>query len=221
MVDDDHLVGQLVGLVQVLRRQQHVGARPDERPDGVPQLDAAARVEPGGRLVEEQQPRRTDEAGAEVEPAAHAARVAAHEAVGGLGQPDLTEHGLGGGPRRPSVVAEQAGDHHQVLPPAERRLDGCRLPGQPDRPPHPLGMRRGVDAGDAQLAGVGSDQRGDGTDERRLAGSVGSEHGGHRAGRSDEVEAVEGHDLSERLAQAGGLDRVVGHGTSMRDEVVT
>ena len=38
-------------------------------------VDAAARVEPGGRLVEEQHRRARDERGGEVEPAAHAARV--------------------------------------------------------------------------------------------------------------------------------------------------
>ena len=65
----------------------------DEGADGVPQLDAAAGVEAGGGLVEQQQAGRPDQAGAEVEPAAHAARVGAHEAIGGVGQAELVEHG--------------------------------------------------------------------------------------------------------------------------------
>ena len=52
----------------------------------------------------------------------------------------------------------------------------------------------------------GRGQRGDGADERRLAGAVGAEHGGDRARRGDEVEAVEGGDVAEALAQAEGLD---------------
>ena len=52
------------------------------RADRVPQLDPAARVEPGRGLVEQQEPRRPDQARAEVEPAAHAARVRAREPVG-------------------------------------------------------------------------------------------------------------------------------------------
>ena len=73
MVDDDDVVGQLIGLLEVLRREQHVGARGDEGPDGVPELDAAAWVEAGRRFVEQQQPGTADEAGAEVEPPAHPA----------------------------------------------------------------------------------------------------------------------------------------------------
>jgi hypothetical protein len=41
-------------------------------PDRIPQVDAAARVESGRGFVEEQQPWRSDEAGAEVELPAHA-----------------------------------------------------------------------------------------------------------------------------------------------------
>ena len=56
---------------------------------------------PGRRLVEQQQPGPTDEAGAEVEAPAHAARVVADEAVAGIGQPELGEDrgGRRGGPR--------------------------------------------------------------------------------------------------------------------------
>ena len=89
MVDDDHVVGQLIGLLEVLRGQQHVSAAADERPDRLPQLDPAPRVEPGRRLVEEQESRRADEARAEVEAATHATRVVAHEAVTIVGQTEL------------------------------------------------------------------------------------------------------------------------------------
>ena len=56
---------------------------PHEVADGVPELDAAARIETGRRLVEQQQLRRADEAGAEVELAPHAARVRLHPAIRG------------------------------------------------------------------------------------------------------------------------------------------
>ena len=52
-VDDRDAVGELVGLVEVLRGEQHGRARRDEPADGVPHLRAGARVEAGGRLVEE------------------------------------------------------------------------------------------------------------------------------------------------------------------------
>ena len=59
------------------------------------------------------------------------------------------------------------------------------------------------------VAAVGPQQGGDGAHERGLAGAVGAEHGGDGAGRGDEVEAVEGDDVAEPLAQPDGLDRRV------------
>ncbi len=72
-VDDRDAAGQLVGLVEVLGREQHGAALADQLADRVPHLAAGARVEAGGRLVEEDQRGPGDQAGREVEPAAHAA----------------------------------------------------------------------------------------------------------------------------------------------------
>ena len=54
VVDDHDPVGQVVGLVEVLRREHDVGAVGDELADGLPEPDAAGRVESGRRLVEQQ-----------------------------------------------------------------------------------------------------------------------------------------------------------------------
>ena len=67
----------------------------DQRAHDVPHLVAAARVEAGGRLVEEQQVGRDDDAGGDVEPAAHAARVRLHLAVGRLGEVERLEQLVG------------------------------------------------------------------------------------------------------------------------------
>src|SRR5439155_6754939 len=45
LVDDHDVGGELVGLLEVLGRQQDVRAAGDHGPDGVPKLDPAARVE--------------------------------------------------------------------------------------------------------------------------------------------------------------------------------
>ena len=95
VVDDHNPAGELVGLVEVLGGEQHVGAAFDERADRVPELDPAARVEAGRRLVEKEQPWLSDQARAEVEPPAHASRVGADEPVGGLDEAELLEHPLG------------------------------------------------------------------------------------------------------------------------------
>ena len=63
VVDDGDRVGQLVGLLEVLRRQQERRALADEVADDVPHPEPAARVEAGRRLVEEQQPGPADQRG--------------------------------------------------------------------------------------------------------------------------------------------------------------
>ncbi len=210
VIDDHDLVGELVGFLEILRGQQHVGARRHEHADGVPQLEACARIEAGGRLVEQQQPGCSHEAGTEVEAAAHATRVATHEPVGGVREIEAVEDHVGGVPGRGGVVAEHAGDHHEVLPAGEGRLDGGVLAGQPDRLAHAVGIGDDVDAVDEQAALVGQVQRGDGAHERRLAGPVGTEDGGDLTAGGDEVETVEGDDrlvsLAEALVQPRRLD---------------
>ena len=57
-IEQGDRVGELVGLLEVLRGEQDGDALVDEAADGAPQLLATARVKPGGRLVEEQQPGR-------------------------------------------------------------------------------------------------------------------------------------------------------------------
>ena len=94
-VDDADLVGELVRLVEVLGGEHDRGAVAHERPDRAPHLVAAARVEAGRRLVEEQDARRQDEAGGEVEAAAHAAGVLLHRLAAGVGEAEVLEELVG------------------------------------------------------------------------------------------------------------------------------
>src|SRR5690606_40402812 len=74
-VDDDDVVGQAVGLLEVLRGEQQRRAPADQRVQHLPQLVAGPGVEAGRRLVEEQHLRAGDQRRRQVEPAAYAARV--------------------------------------------------------------------------------------------------------------------------------------------------
>ena len=95
-VDDPDPVGQRVGLLEVLRREEHGDALVVREPrDLLPQRGAALRVEAGRGLVEEQDPGLVHERKREVEAALHAARVAADAAVGGFREPDPLEQRLG------------------------------------------------------------------------------------------------------------------------------
>src|SRR5205807_350323 len=67
-------VGELVGLLQVLRGQEDRDAVVgDQAADDLPHGAAAARVQAGGRLVEEDDAGVSDQGHGEVEPAPHAA----------------------------------------------------------------------------------------------------------------------------------------------------
>jgi len=90
--DDPDAVRENVCLLEVLRRQEDGHAILTREPaDLVPQRGAALHVETGGRLVEEEDARTMHERHREIEAPLHAARVAAHLAVGGLRKPDTLE----------------------------------------------------------------------------------------------------------------------------------
>ena len=86
VVDDPDPVREHVRLLEVLRGQEDGDAVLAGEPrDLVPEGGAALDVEPGRRLVEEEDPRPVHEREREVEPALHPARVAADLAIGRLG----------------------------------------------------------------------------------------------------------------------------------------
>ena len=180
VVDDHDVVRELVGLVEVLRREHDVGAGGDELADGVPQLDAAARIEPGGGLVEQQQLRGADQAGSEVELAAHAARVGADTD----GRPprsspscSSTAAAVRASRRRPLRPNSRA-DHLEVLATGHRRLDRRRT-ARPDRSCGGPRADRGSTSTPAtrRVPASGSVRVATDADERGLARAVGAEHG--------------------------------------------
>ena len=89
LVDDPDPVGEDVGLLEVLRREEDRDAvlAPEQR-NLFPERRPALRVEAGRRLVEEEDPRAVHERQREIEATLHAARVAGHLAIGRVGEPD-------------------------------------------------------------------------------------------------------------------------------------
>jgi hypothetical protein len=84
-------VGELVGLLEVLRGEEDGDAARDQVPHDLPHAAAAARVQPGGRLVEEDHPRGADQGHREVQPPAHAAGIGRGRFPGRVDQVDLVE----------------------------------------------------------------------------------------------------------------------------------
>ena len=106
VVDDDDVVGQALGLVQVLGGQQQRRAPLDQVLEHRPQLGAGAGIETGRGLVEEQDLGVGHERGGQVEAPAHAPGVARGHPVGRVDQRELLEQASG---LRPSTPGDRTG----------------------------------------------------------------------------------------------------------------
>ena len=177
-VDHADALGEAVGLLHVLRGEHDRGAFALELGDHVPQAHAAAGVEPGGGLVEEQDGRRHHQAGAEVETPAHPAGVRLQRAVGRVVELEDAEQ-----PRRPFLRrlaghAPEPSDEHEVLAAGEIVVDRGELAGQADHRPDELGLLHHVEATDGGATAVEGQERGEDPDGRGLAGAVRPEQAG-------------------------------------------
>ena len=216
-VDDPDVVGELVGLLQVLGGEEDGRALVVQRAHLLPDRLAADRVEAGGRLVEEEDARLVDERGGEVEPAPHAARVGADAAVGGLrrGRPARAARRRAGAPSRARAAraaspaagsARGRSSAGRAPPPAGRRRSSARTAARLAR--RRRGRRR------VALPPVGQQQRRQHPHRRRLAGPVRAEEGVDLALGDLEVDAGDGDDAAlEAPLQIPHLDR--GHGEAV------
>ena len=198
VVDDRDPVGELVGLLEVLRAQQDRRALGDERADDAPDLVARARVQPGRRLVEEHELGRHDDARRDVEPAPHPAGEVLDELAGRLRQPERVEQLAGAVLRRLAAQPEQAADEDEVLAAGEVLVDGRELAGEAHEPAHGVGVVDDVVAEHARAAGVGRSS----VARMRIVVVLPAPLGPQavdRAAADAQVDAVDGARLAERL----------------------
>jgi hypothetical protein len=160
-VDDREAVAQLVGLLKVLRRQEHRRAMPVDPAQLVPDRQPARRVQPRGRLVEEQHLRLVHERRREIEAALHAAGVALDHPVRGVLELDQREQlpRARRGLRR--AEPEQPAVQDQELAARLARIQSRLLKCHADPPPSAIGVARDVDAGNLRAAGGDRQQRGE------------------------------------------------------------
>jgi len=214
-VDDRDAVGELIGLVEVLGAEQHRRAQPGEGADDVPHLVARARVQARGRLVEEHELGRDDDARREIQAPAHAAGEVLHEPSARLLEAEGPEQLVGPYARRLRSVAEQPAEQDEVLPGGQVVVDRGELAGQADEPAHGVGLGHDVVPEHPRAARVGTQERGEHPDRRRLAGAVGPEHAVHGAALDGQVDAVDGARRAKALDEPGRFDgEGGGHGTT-------
>ncbi len=147
----------------------------------------------------------------QVQATLHAARVATHLAVGGLGQPDAREQLGAAGFTLALGQAMQGALQAHVLAAGEERVERGLLQRGADRAPDIGALADDVEARHAGAAGGRRQQRREHQHGRRLAGSVGAEEAIDLTGRHAQVDAVHGshvalEDADERL----DFDAVVG-----------
>ena len=222
VVHDDDAVGQLVGLLEVLRGEEHGRAVLHEVADDRPHRQAAARVQARGGLVEDEQARPADEGAGEVEASAHAARVGLGDTVAGVDQVELLEQLAGASARFARGQLVEPTEEPEVLAPGEVLVHGRVLAGEADDAAQLLGLLDRVEAGHRGVTRVRAQQRGDDAHGGGLAGAVRAEQAQHAALRDGQVKAVQRAHLV--LARAIDLDEALGfddvHAFDPRDSVV-
>jgi hypothetical protein len=212
LIEDRDPVGELIGLVQVLGGEEDRYPVGGETADDLPHGTAATRVEPGGRLVEEDQARVADQGHREVQPAPHAPRISRGCLACHVGQVKAVQQGRGAPSGLGPAQAVQVRHQEQVLLAGEKVVDRRELAGDADRGADRVGVVRQVVAGDAHLAAIGADQGGQDVHHGGLPGAVGAEQREDRPFGDGEVDAIKHHLVAERLPQSGRRNRRPGGG---------
>jgi hypothetical protein len=212
VVDHRHPLGETVGLVEVLGREQHGRAFPRDPAHQLPHLVPAPRIEPGGGLVEEQDLRNRHQAGGDVDPPPHPARIGPHLPRGRIPEAERLQQLPGARPGVAPGKPEQASHQHQVLVAGEVLVHRGVLPRETHLFPYPPGVAHDVVTQDGRRPRVGGQQGGEDPDGRGLARAVRAEQPIDRALADAEVHAVEGAGVAEAFGETAGLDRV-GHGS--------
>ena len=182
-VDDADAVGELLGLLEVLRREEDRRAVVVEQPHLAPERGAARRVQARRRLVEEQDPGPVHERHREVQAPAHAAGVRPEPPVAGVDELDAREQVVPALARLGAAQAVERALQAQQLAAGHQRVERGLLERDADRPADLRGLRDDVEAGDDRAPGRRAQQRREDPHRRRLARAVGAEEPVDLAGR--------------------------------------
>ena len=202
-MDDQHLLGEALDLLEDVRREQDRAACRGHRPEQLDHVEALPRVHAVERLVEQQDLRVVDEGAGDLDPLAHALRVRPDRAPGRRLEIDGRDRaGRGRGGVRQAV---ERGAHLDELAPGQEVVDRLALRHEPDGPVHdrisPCGL-----PGDQHPPGRRPQEPGKHVQDRRLAGAVGAEQA--RDARPErEADVVDGDDVAVPARDVVELDR--------------
>ena len=183
------------------------------RADLLPQRAAALGVEPGSGLVQEQDPRAVHQCQRQIQPAAHAAGVAAHLAVGGVSQAHALDQVVAAAAALGLGQAVQRGLKAHVLARGEVVVQRGLLQRRSDVLAHLRAVLAHLVARHPRRARGGRQQGGEHVNRGGLPGAIGAEEAVDLARVHVEVHAVYGsRALLVLLNEVFDLDggRVVG-----------
>ena len=188
-------------LVHIGGRDKHGQPRPfgADRIDQIPELAPRQGIDPGGRLVENQEIGIVDQRAAQPELLLHPPRQLARRTVGKGGQPGRIEQPPRMGRARLGIEPEQAAKEIDVFRNAERRIE---IFAQPLRHIGDARQKRGarlaarargdkIVAKHAQIPGLRAPHPGDQPEQRRFAHPVGANQRHRFAARQVERDRIE------------------------------
>ena len=205
--EHDPVAGDL-DLAEQVRVEKHRRAAGALRPEDVAHHAAADRIEPGRRLVEEDEVGLVDDRLREAESLEHSLGESAQATVAMRREPDEIDHlGDAVAALRRRDAAEPAVKIHE-LGRREPIVESKILGKESDPPPDGDVARRRAE--DERAAASRFDEAEQHLDRRALAGAVRSEKAEDLAASDGEREAANRHARSEHLAEILRLDRVLG-----------
>ena len=202
MVDDHDVVGELLGLLEIVGGEQHRDPPVAQVRDHPSDELTTGRIDPGGGFVEEGDIGTTDEGQCERESLLFAAR---HRTPGGgtmIGQPDEVEQFIG-----IDGVVVVGGEEVEGLGRTHAGGDSTGLEHHADTGDEAAMVGDGVESEHPDRTGGGAAIALEGLDGRGLACPVGSEQSGDPSGHGGEGEAVDGNTIAVANGEVGDLDR--------------
>ena len=196
-----------------MRGQQHRRPLPRQIGDDAVKLAPQRRVQPRGRLVQQQQPGRSQQRLRQPQPLAHALGIGSHRAVGGLGQPDA-------GKQRIMARCRQTlepGVKGQRLAPGKGQMELHAFGQIAQGAPRATAMA-GIGTQNRQPPAIGPGQAQHHLDLRRLAGAVMADQRHHLPGMQGIAEiadhAAARIDLADIVQDDSGFGIAHGRGLS-------
>ena len=197
-----HPIRKLLGFVEVVRGQQNRLAEPAQRADELPRVSSRGGIEPGCRLVEEDELGIADERDSEVEPALLAAGERLHPCVALVVEADEVDRLV-----HVARMLVVPGEDRVHLADGQARPELRRLEDDADPLLEAALSGAGIEAEHLDLAAVTLSVALEDLDGRRLAGAVRPEEAEDLTRRNLEVDPAHRLERAVGLAQAPDGDR--------------